>query len=694
MKKDILPSRKALVVFCFSFLGLVYGQNKKTTETMLFGKPITKENVNPANGFIRCASTEYEKFLQEKNPKRMTESQFEAWMAALVQKKSTMRTTQTNAIITIPVVVHVIYNGQAVGTAPNISDNQVLSQITVLNEDYGKKSGTPGYNTNPVGADTQIQFVLAQQDPYGNPTNGIDRVSFCQESWSNSEIESTLKPNTIWDPTQYLNLWCVRLTDKNLLGYAQFPDASGLSGLNASGGNANTDGVVIRYNSFGRGASYLLDAPYNKGRTTTHELGHWLGLKHIWGEGSSCSTNTDYCGDTPVAKDPNYGCVSGTDSCPSNSGSDMIENYMDYTDDTCMNIFTQNQKDRMDVVMTNSPRRFSLKTSNKGTALTLVANDAEIKLEGSCSPTTCTSTTNQAIQKIIIYNRGSATLTSVTGNYTINGGSSIPFSWTGNLTTNKFAVFSITINSTTNGTIVVNIDKANGVTDQRPSNNSATGLFIIPSAPTNYNFTNYVFRLQQDYFGSETTWSLKNGSGTTLYSGGPYTNTYVNSTTVSPVPALITQAWTLANNQCYTFTINDSQGDGICCGTELGDSGTGYYDIKSADGLTVVKSGASFYDSESKSFTVNSLGNIQFDEFNDVYIYPNPTNETLNISVPSQFGLPNSFFISNNLGQIINQKEILDELDLSINISSLSNGIYYITVKKEDKEKTLRFIKK
>ena len=692
--KRIIPISilKTLVVICLFVLGTASGQPKKQTEKTLFGKQITPENVNPKNGVIRCASTEYEKMLQEKNPKRMTRDQFESWVAPLVQKNTTMRTAQTNAVITIPVVVHVIYNGQAVGAAPNISDLQVQSQITVLNQDFSKTG--PGFNTNLVGVDAQIQFVLAQQDPNGNPTNGIDRVSFCQESWSTTDIESILKPATIWDPTQYLNLWTVQFTDSKLLGYAQFPDASGLNGLSGNG-IANTDGVVIKYNAFGSGIgnSFLLDAPYNKGRTTTHEIGHWLGLIHIWGDGSNCSTNTDYCADTPVSKEANYGCPIGTDSCPK-SGVDMIENYMNYTDDSCMNIFTKNQKDRMDVIMNNAARRSSLKNSNKGTALPLFANDAEVKLETGCTVATCNSVPNQTIQKITIYNRGTSALTSATLNYTINGGNNIAYTWSGTLATNKLATFPITINSATNGTIVVTIDKANGVTDQRPTNNSVSGSFNIPVAPSNYTFTNYQFRLQQDYWGSETTWELKNNTtGAILYKGGPYADTYVNATTVSPIPALISLPWTLPSNQCYTFTINDGAGDGICCGTALGDSGTGFYDLKSSDGLTVITSGASFTSSQSKSFTTNSLGNKEFETYNAIFLYPNPTKGTLNINIPSNLGLPNSYTITNALGQIILQKEVSAASDLSINTSTLSNGIYFITVTKANEKKTLRFIK-
>ncbi|MBP6759196.1 MAG: zinc metalloprotease, partial [Flavobacterium sp.] len=294
----------------------------------------------------------------------MTNAQFETWLTPLVSKYKAMRAGSKTAatVITIPVVVHVIYDGQAIGVAPNISDAQVQSQITVLNQDFRKMLGTPGYNSNPGGADVEIQFELAKQDPSGNPTNGIDRVSLCEPTWSDIDIETTLKPSTIWDPTKYLNIWSLKFTDNTLLGYAQFPDASSLPGLDPKSGNSNTDGVVASYNAFGSKAyddgSFILDETYNKGRTMTHEVGHWLGLIHIWGD-ATCGT--DYCADTPVHHDSNYGCPKIV-NCDAN-GNEMVENYMDYTDDACMNIFTQNQKDRILTVMNNSPRRKELKTS-------------------------------------------------------------------------------------------------------------------------------------------------------------------------------------------------------------------------------------------------------------------------------------------------------------------------------------------
>jgi hypothetical protein len=699
MKKNTSLSIKIiLAIFFVFFLGNTYGQNKKATNKTLFGKPVKAGTINPNNGLIRCATTEYEEFLQENNPQRMSNAQFETWLNPLVTKyKAAKANSKTAAtVITIPVVVHVVHSGQAIGTAPNTTDEQIQSQITVLNQDFRRLLGTPGYNTNPVGADVEIEFVLAKQDPNGNPTNGIDRVSFSQPSWSEAEIQTILKPSTIWDPTLYLNMWSLKFTDTTLLGYAQFPDGSSLDGLNANGGPANTDGVVSSYDVFGSkafGSSFLLAAPYNKGRTMTHEIGHWLGLRHIWGDGDGdeeanspdCSA-TDYCSDTPQVGWEHYDCISTYDTCPTNPGNDMVENYMDYTNDECMNIFTQNQKDRITVIMNNAARRSSLKTSTKGTAIPLVAIDAEVKIatfnsgiDYGCSGTPPPPTD----KKVSIYNRGTGTLTSVTLNYTINGGANQVFVWNGTLTPNQSTDVTL-LNTNFNGLLKVSIATTSGGADQRVSNNTAS-MNYFDKAASNYNFTKYVFTLQQDFWGDEITWELKDGAGVVKYSGGPYEGKHSE---VLPLPNLITQNWTLDTNQCYTFTINDSEGDGICC---LG--GEGYYNIKSKDGTTTIATGASYDSVEYKYFSTNSLGTTQFEALNDIYLYPNPTKETLNIRIPGDFGLPNSYTISNSLGQKISQKEVSKENDLTINTASLNNGIYFITVVKEDQKKTIKFIK-
>lgn len=273
-------------------------------------------------------------------------------------------------IYRIPVVVHVVHNGEAIGTGPNISYEQILSQIQVLNEDFRRIAGTNGFNDHPQGVDTQIEFFLAERDPEGNVLEepGVDRLDGERSSWPKgairNPIDRVLKPTSIWDPNQFFNIWTVNFggfVSRDLLGYAQFPEGSGLSGLPASGEDPTTDGIVVGYKYFGsseKGSFPELHVPFNLGRTTTHEVGHWLGLRHVWGDGG-CSLD-DFCLDTPLSETPSLGCPVQKNTCGTD---DLFENYMDYTDDPCMNMFTRCQKERMLTVLANSPRRRELHTT-------------------------------------------------------------------------------------------------------------------------------------------------------------------------------------------------------------------------------------------------------------------------------------------------------------------------------------------
>lgn len=260
-------------------------------------------------------------------------------------------------IITIPVVIHIVHNGQSVGTGPNITAAQAISQIDVVNEDF-RRMNADTTNTLAqfvgVAADTEIEFCLATVDPQGQPTTGLNRVDGGQGSWSINDIESTLKPSTIWNRNHYLNMWSVNFTSGGLLGYAQFP-----------GGPANTDGVVVGYQYFGLAGGGF------SGRTMTHEVGHWLNLRHIWGDGG-CGAS-DFVGDTPDSDNPNYGCPLSHTSC---STLDMVQNYMDYSNDNCMNLFTQGQKTRMRAALNTT--RVSITTSPACTPLSSFAFTGQV----------------------------------------------------------------------------------------------------------------------------------------------------------------------------------------------------------------------------------------------------------------------------------------------------------------------------
>lgn len=254
------------------------------------------------------------------------------------------------AVVTIPVVVHVVWNT----AAENLSDAAILSQIDVLNADFRRLNAdapnTPSYFQG-VAADCEINFCMAQRDPSGNATTGIVRRQTTVTSFStnnNVKYNSTGGSNA-WPRDQYLNIWVCDL-GSGLLGYAQFP-----------GGPAATDGVVCDYAYFGTIGS---SAPFNLGRTATHEVGHWLNCYHIWGDDGTSCTGTDQVSDTPNQADENYGCPSGSVvSCSNGPNGDMYMNYMDYTDDGCMNLFTTGQKNRMQALFAGGGARAALLNS-------------------------------------------------------------------------------------------------------------------------------------------------------------------------------------------------------------------------------------------------------------------------------------------------------------------------------------------
>jgi hypothetical protein len=268
---------------------------------------------------------------------------------------------RVGALVTIPVVFHIIYNN----SSQNIPDARIYEQLNVLNKDFGR-TNADAVNTRPmfqsVAANTQIQFCLAQRTPQGAATNGILRIQS-----SNSTLPSN--PHTIspeWDRTKYLNIYVGNLSG-GLLGYANLPP-----------GSAGNDHVVILFSSVGGPNAPGTLNPYHLGRTVTHEVGHWLNLQHTFNSGCSglnnnnCMNAGDFICDTPPLSSSTFGCPSNTpNTCtetspfPSPYTSDMVnqyENYMDYSDDGCMNMFTSGQAARMNAAI--NQYRLGLTTSN------------------------------------------------------------------------------------------------------------------------------------------------------------------------------------------------------------------------------------------------------------------------------------------------------------------------------------------
>ncbi|TPN82572.1 zinc metalloprotease [Mesorhizobium sp. CU2] len=236
--------------------------------------------------------------------------------------------------VTVPVVVHVVYKK----AADNISDAQVTSQIDVLNADYSAANtdlpNVPAPWKSLVG-NAKIKFKLAKVDPGGAQTSGIVRQKTTVDGFGQDDsVKMTAKGGSdAWDTTRYLNIWVCDLQG-GLLGYAQFP-----------GGPPATDGVVIRNTAFGTGG--VAAKPFNLGRTTTHEVGHYLNLRHIWGDTEDCS-GSDLVADTPRQQLPNYNEPTFPHvSCNNGPNGDMFVNYMDYVDDKAMFMFSAGQVARM-----------------------------------------------------------------------------------------------------------------------------------------------------------------------------------------------------------------------------------------------------------------------------------------------------------------------------------------------------------
>ena len=247
-----------------------------------------------------------------------------------------------NGVMEVPVVVNVLYNK----ASENIANDQIKSQITVLNKDFsGTNSdvgGTPGEFTSVLSGDTKIHFTL----------QSIIRKKTNKKSWTTNDAmkktsQGGLDPT---NPTTTLNMWSCNMSG-GILGYAQFP-----------GGKSATDGVVILYAAFGSRAIYpsgTYATDYDLGRTATHEIGHYFNLRHIWGD-ANCGN--DFVDDTPIHNSANYGCpaIPSTSNCGGTTHDMMTMNYMDYTDDACMYMFTAHQATRMQATYAPGGPRASL----------------------------------------------------------------------------------------------------------------------------------------------------------------------------------------------------------------------------------------------------------------------------------------------------------------------------------------------
>ena len=456
-----------------------------------------------------------------------------------IQQMHDVLAQRSSVVHTLPVVVHIIHEGEPIGTGSNISDAQIFSAIDGLNEDFRKEAGTNG---DGDGVDVELEFCLAVRDPDGNSTTGINRVDgSVVADYADMGIEATgtvggdegeVKALSTWPREQYLNIWVVNEIEDNdasggVQGYAYFPVDN------------PQDGIVILHNAFGTVGNLKPNTDMN--RTLTHEMGHSFALYHTFHNTDDCTAETncetqgDRVCDTPLTP------LSVSCSSPECGGTQQIENYLDYTSETCRNMFTEGQKERMWATLLSD--RLSL-ISSLGCVpvsdLDAGINTIESPIGGQCDP--------EVSPEITIANYGTQTLTSVTIEY---GAStySHSFDWTGSLASGNSALVSLPAFTAGTGdqTFVVRTVDPNGGDDDIPSNDAATTSFSVGAG------AQIALTVAVDFFGMETSWEIRDAADVSVASGGPYINNAQGTEFVENL---------CFPEGCYDLIMIDDYGDG------------------------------------------------------------------------------------------------------------------------------------
>jgi hypothetical protein len=560
-------------------------------------------------------------------------------------------------VITVPIVVHLVYNT----SSQNISDVLINAQIDQLNRDFARTNQDANNTASVfqgVAVNTNIQFCLAQRDPSGNATTGIERRQSSSTSFSSNDNVKHFSTGGLdaWPAASYLNLWVCNL-GQGLLGYAQFP-----------GGPASTDGVVVLYSSVGSIANpNPLGGAYNIGRTATHEVGHWVNLRHIWGDDGNGCTGSDLVGDTPNQGSENYGCPAFPHvTCSNGPNGDMFMNYMDYTDDNCMNMYSAGQASRMNALFVTGGSRVgilsSLGCTPPNTNVCNIPGGLNATNVSMTSATLNWSAVSGALSYNVQYKESSASIwnstSSATNSYSLSGLlSNTSYDWkVQTVCSSTGSDFSATSSFTT-------LSSA-GCADVYEANNTSTTATIIA---TNADIAaNIGSATDVDWFRFSTS--------------QPNTKIKVTLTTLPADYDVVLYNSNL--NQVGISQLSGTSSETIIYNTKK--QGTYYIKVYGYNGAFNTSQCYTLRASvRNTNYRGTGADEIEISTSDDMRIYPNPANAELFVECGSLSGGHVQLRISDLLGKEIqlNSFEAVEGLNqFKMDVSQIQNGIYFVEI--------------
>ncbi|MFN5370913.1 MAG: M43 family zinc metalloprotease [Bacteroidia bacterium] len=560
-------------------------------------------------------------------------------------------------VINIPTVFHIVYKN----STENISDAQIQSQLTVLNNDFRKLNSDASLIPSlfaGVAADMEFNFCMAQRTPSGAAFNGINRVASTRTTSfgsGNNVKQSSTGGTPGWDPNKYLNVWVCDIGG-GILGYATFPGTA----------TATTDGVVCDYRYFG--TTGTATAPFNKGRTATHEVGHWLNLRHIWGD-QNCGS--DLVNDTPTHQTANYGCPAypKNNNC-TGGGTEMTMNYMDYVDDACMYMFSAGQKARSVALFAAGGLRAALLTSDGCTPVTPGACNTPAGLASSNVTSTTATVSWGSVSGALSYNLEYKTAAATSWTLFNTTSTAVNLSGLTASTTYNFRVTTVCSNgnSAVSAAASFTTQAVSTCTDNYEPNESRTAALTIPLA------TNITARIgtstDKDYFKFNNTSSARNVKVTLtnlpadydleLFRGSSRVRTSVNGGT-TPETCIYNNSQSATTYTAYVYGYNGAFNASSCYTLRAEISSSSF--VRTGD--------------ETEATDMEVFGDDRLS------VYPNPSNGVLNIRINPESDLTQTVQVFNHLGQIVESYELSftkSQPAVVVSLNDLNDGMYFVRV--------------